>query len=144
MQNNTDNSFDYNKLPRSGTSNTMHDVQAFDPYRQAEQMRVMPRQLSTGAQKGEMTVFGKIIVGNPNNNERIIIGTNGDDFGFFGAESNGGDEANLDIAWKIVGQTFYFYDIDDDGRNIMQVGKLPDGTFNMVAAKDGYEVEDAF
>lgn len=139
----SDNAFTDNKLPSQGYSNTLHDIKPVDVYGQAEQRRVLPRQLSTGAQRGEMTIFGKIVVGDPNSNKRVIIGTNNDDFGFFGAQVAGGDEQNPTIAWKIVGQTFYFYDLDDN-RNIMQVGQLPDGTFNMVAAKDGYEVEDAF
>lgn len=142
MQNN-DNSFDANKLPTGGVSNTLHDVQAVDVYKQAEQMRVMPRQLSTGAQRGEMVVFGKITIGDPNSNERIVLGTNGNEFGFFGGEDDGTGQT-INKAFSIVGQQINFYQLDQSGRNNMRIGQLPDGTYNMVAVKDTYEVEDAF
>lgn len=144
MQNNgntSDSAFDYNKLPSQGYSNTLHDVKAVDPYQMAQQMRVMPRQLSTGAQRGEMTIFGKLTIGDPNSDQRIILGSNGDEFGFFGAQESGGD---IDVAFSIVGQQINFYRPDQDGRNNMRIGQLPDGTYNMVAVKDTYEVEDAF
>jgi hypothetical protein len=137
-----DNSFNGNKLPRQGFSNTTHDVAAVDPYKLAEQMRVMPRQLSTGAQRGEMTIFGKLTVGDPNSDERIVIGGDSNQFGIFGGVSSGGDSINR--AWSITQQQFNFYRLDQNGRNNMRIGQLPDGTYNMVAVKDGYEVEDAF
>lgn len=143
MQNNTntnDNAFSGNKLPSQGYSNTMHDVAAVDPYQIAQQQRVMPRELKAGSQRGEMTIQGKLTVRNPNTDEQIIIGTVGNDFGIFGAADS---TDNPDVAFGIVGQTFYFYDLSD-GRNIMQIGKLPDGTFNFASAKATYEVEDAF
>jgi len=143
MQNNTitsDNALKDNKLPSQGYSNTMHDVAAVDPYQIAQQQRVMPRELKAGSQRGEMTIQGKLTVRNPNTDEQIIIGTVGNDFGIFGAADS---TDNPDVAFGIVGQTFYFYDLSD-GRNIMQIGKLPDGTFNFASAKATYEVEDAF
>lgn len=143
MQNNTltsDNALRDNKLPSQGYSNTMHDVAAVDPYQIAQQQRVMPRELKAGSQRGEMTIQGKLTVRNPNTDEQIIIGTVGNDFGIFGAADS---TDNPDVAFGIVGQTFYFYDLSD-GRNIMQIGKLPDGTFNFASAKATYEVEDAF
>lgn len=143
MQNNTitsDNALRGNQLPKQGYSNTMHDVAAVDPYQIAQQQRVMPRELKAGSQRGEMTIQGKLTVRNPDTDESIIIGTVGNDFGVFGAADS---TDNPDIAFSIVGQTFYFYDLSD-GRNIMQIGKLPDGTFNFASAKATYEVEDAF
>ena len=141
MQNNpNDNAFSYNKLPNQGYSNTLHDVAAVDPYQIAQQQRVMPRELKAGSPRGEMTIQGKLTVRNPDTDESIIIGTVGNSFGIFGAADS---SDNPDIAFSIVGQTFYFYDLGD-GRNIMQVGKLPDGTFNFASAKATYEVEDAF
>lgn len=143
MQNNTitsDNALKDNKLPSQGYSNTMHDVAAVDPYQIAQQNRVMPRELKAGSQRGEMTIQGKLTVRNPDTDEQIIIGTVNNDFGIFGAADS---TDNPDIAFGIIGQTFYFYDLSD-GRNIMQIGKLPDGTFNFASAKATYEVEDAF
>jgi hypothetical protein len=144
MQNNTnDNAFNYNKLPNQGYSNTLHDVAAVDPYQIAAQQRLMPRELKSGSQRGEMTIQGKLTVRNPDTDERVVIGSVDGEFGIFGAEATAGDDSSLNIAWKAVGQTFYYYDLDD-GRNIMQVGKLPDGTYNFASAKATYEVEDAF
>jgi len=141
MQDNTyDNSFSNNKLPLQGYSNTMHDVAAVDPYRIAQQQRVMPRELKAGSQRGEMVIQGKLTIRNPETDEQVIIGSVNNDFGIFGTS---GSSDNPDVAFSVVGQTFYFYDLSD-GRNIMQVGKLPDGTFNFASAKATYEVEDAF
>lgn len=142
MQNN-DNSFTNNQLPTAGVSNTLHNVQAVDIYQQAQQMRVMPRQLSTGAQRGEMVVFGKLTIGDPNSSDRIVIGVNDDEFGFFGGEDDGTGQG-INKAFGIVGQEINFYQLDQSGRNNMRIGRLPDGTYNMIAVKDTYEVEDAF
>lgn len=135
-----DNAFRGNALPKQGFSNTMHDVAAVDPYQIAQQQRVMPRELKAGSQRGEMVIQGKLTVRNPDTDEQIIIGSVNNDFGVFGTS---GSSDNPDVAFGIVGQTFYFYDLTD-GRNIMQIGKLPDGTFNFASAKATYEVEDAF
>lgn len=144
MQNSNpgDNAFDYNKLPSQGYSNTMHDVKAVDPYQLAQQMRVMPRQLSTGAQRGEMTIFGKLTIGDPNSDDRIILGGDNGEFGIFGGTSDGSD--SISRAWSITQTQFNFYRLDQNGRNNMRIGQLPDGTYNMVAVKDTFEVEDAF
>ena len=79
MQSN-DNSFVGNKLPKFSVSNTLHNVDAVDVYRQAEQMRVMPRQLSTGSSRGEMTVKGRIAVTDDNGDVRVSIGYNDGNF----------------------------------------------------------------
>lgn len=139
----TDGSFDYNVLPKQGFSNSLHDVGAIDPYRQAEQMRVMPRQLSTGSQRGTMTIQGKLVVQNPLTNERILIGSYNDEFGIFQAQTVNGDENVLNVAKKTIGVTDYYFDLDT-GRNFAQFGKLPDGTFNLVLVDTPSNVVDVF
>lgn len=145
MQNNqSDNAFSYNKLPAQGYSNTLHDVAAIDPYQIAAQQRLMPRELKSGSQRGEMVIQGKLTVVNPDTNERMVLGSNGDSFGLFAAEAVGGDDSNLDTALAITGKSLDMYKLDDEGRNTLRLGLLPDGMYNLVAVKDGYEVEDVF
>lgn len=72
--NSMDNSFNGNVLPKNGISNTFHNVDAVDVYRDAEQMRVMPRQLSTGSSRGEQVVKGRLVVADDNGDARVIIG----------------------------------------------------------------------
>ncbi len=140
MQNNTyDNAFSNNKLPAQGYSNTLHDVAAVDPYLIAQQQRVMPRELKAGSQRGEMMIQGKLTVSDPNSDEKIVIGTVNDTFGIFGTSS---DADNPDIAFSVVGQTFYFYNLNDSNHNIMQVGKLSDETFGWAVAAPGTDVAD--
>ena len=74
MQNSADNSFVGNKLPKYSVSNTLHNVDAVDVYKQAQQMRVMPRQLSTGSSRGEQQVKGRVVVSDDNGDARVIIG----------------------------------------------------------------------
>ena len=71
---NNDNSFSLNKLPVAGVSNTLHNIDAVDIYAQAEQSRVMPRQLSSGSQRGEQQVKGRIIVTDDSGEIRVAIG----------------------------------------------------------------------
>lgn len=139
----TDGSFNYNLLPKQGYSNSLHDIGAVDPYQLAQQTRVMPRQLSTGSQRGTMTVQGKIVVQNPETNERILIGSYNEEFGIFQAETVDGDENVLNVAKKTIGVTDYWYDLDS-GRNYAQFGKLPDGTFNLILVDTPSNVVDVF
>lgn len=142
MQNNAnDNAFNNNRLPSQGYSNTRHDVASVDPYQIAAQQRLMPRELKAGSQRGEIIIQGKLTVTDPTSDERIIIGTVGDNFGIFGAVDS---TDNPEIAYKIVGQTFYFYDLNNESANIMQFGKVPDETFGFAIAKTGSEVADIF
>lgn len=74
MENKTDNTFSDNVLPKFGISNTMHNVDAVDVYRDAQQQRVMPRQLSSGSSRGEQQVKGRVVVSDDNGDARVIIG----------------------------------------------------------------------
>lgn len=52
------------------------------------------------------------------------------------------DRSNNMIS-KNNGSTQYVYDITT-GKNIIQMGKLPDGTYGLVVAKVGYNVSEIF
>lgn len=94
--------------------------------------RVLPRQVSTGVNRGTQTVMGQdgtqIQIGNINNTTEFGISVIDKD-GF--------------ILFKLVGQTWFWYD-KTTNKNVMQVGKLPDGTYSMAIAKPGNDVDDAF
>lgn len=80
-----------------------------------------------GTQRVSNTDGSYVLVGNlPDNTFGI---------GFF--------DANNNLVSKNIGQTQYVYDITT-GKNIIQIGKLPDGTYGFVAAKTGLNVADAF
>ncbi len=167
MQNNTDdNAFSYNKLPSQGYSNTLHDVAAVDPYQMAQQMRVMPRQLSTGAQRGEQTIFGKLIIHSSDGDTDRDITLDGDsgqitvttgtdvvglgaipgnstETGLFGGNINSTD-GSIELVWKIVGATRYIYDLLNNGVNVMQDGKLPDGGYGWDVAQTGKNVSEIY
>lgn len=52
-------------------------------------------------------------------------------------------DTNGFIAFVMNGSTWSWYDANT-GKNIMQIGLLPDGSYGMVIAKTGYNVSDAF
>lgn len=58
------------------------------------------------------------------------------DLGFYTLDASG------NVIQKIVGPTRYVYDIAT-GKNVIQDGKLPDGTYNFAVAKAGSNISDA-
>lgn len=74
MQNSADNSFLGNKMPRYSVSNTLHNVDAVDVYKQAEQTRIMPRQIGTGNTRGQQQIYGTQLVRDTNGVVRVVIG----------------------------------------------------------------------
>lgn len=58
-------------------------------------------------------------------------------FGFFVLDSSG------NILCKIIGGTIYAYD-PTTNKNIMQLLRLPDGTYGIVAMKPGINVTEAY
>jgi hypothetical protein len=121
------------------------------PIEEASYDRVLPRQVSSGSTRGTQKVgYGnteidgsnnRIVITNPTDGTSVGIGTIPgsitNEFGFFALDENG------EVVMKIVGPTRYIYDLDND-KNVMQDGKLPDGTFGWAVAKEDYDVEDAF
>ena len=63
---------------------------------------------------------------------------NSTDFGFFVTDPDG------NILMKIVGSTQYVYDYANGGVNVMQVMKLPDGTYGWAVASTGNNVSAGF
>jgi hypothetical protein len=93
--------------------------------------RVLPRQVSTGTSRGQQNILGA-------DGSKVVIGEFGDTPPTFGIAfyDSGGNLVN-----KIVGPTQYVYDLTT-GKNIIQIGKLPDGSYGMAVAKAGFDVAD--
>lgn len=60
------------------------------------------------------------------------------DFGFFVTDPDG------NILMKIVGSTQYVYDYANGGVNVMQIMKLPDGSYGWAVASTGNNVSAGF
>ncbi len=52
------------------------------------------------------------------------------------------DESGF-LLFELNGETWYWYD-KVNNVNVMQIGLLPDGTYGMVIAKPGYDVNSLF
>lgn len=107
--------------------------------------------LQTGNTRGVQTVgYGGAKIDGANN--RIVVTNSGDgssigmgiipgsttnEFGFFALDSNG------NVVMKIVDGTRYVYDLQTN-KNIMQDGELPDSTYGLVVAKEGFDVSEVF
>lgn len=130
--------------------------------------RVLPRQVSTGSTRGSQRVgFGNTVIDGSNN--RITLGDSSgstttlgdfsdteDGFGLqvtnadgltanFGVLSDGtfGFEivdADGFVLFRLNGETWYWFSKEYDVNQI-QLGKLPDGTYNLVIAKTGKDVD---
>ena len=115
------------------------------PIISANQDRVLPRQMSSGKSRGENTITGSMVIVDENDStQRIVIGNVNGEFGVFGVSLETNDPNAQTVIWKIVGQTYYFYDLVNGSVNIMQVGKLPDATFGWAVAKTGINVSEAY
>ena len=71
-----------------------------------------------------------------NSNGSLSFGLNTD--GTYGMQTL---DPNGNILFEMSGETWYWYD-PSTGKNNMQVGLLPDGTYGMAVAKYGYNVSD--
>ncbi len=60
------------------------------------------------------------------------------EFGFFSLNASG------DLVIKIVGGALRFYDVKNEKANKLRLGEMPDGTFNLVIAKDTVDIDDVF
>lgn len=109
---------------------------------------VTPYKLQTGVMRGTQTIANtdgtKIYIGQiPKTNTfgiafadatgKIVSQITGSTYSFFNSDGA--------LVSKIEGPTQYVYDITT-GKNIIQIGKLPDGTYGMAVAKAGYNVSD--
>lgn len=121
--------------------------------------RVFSRQLLTGNMRGVQNITGSITITNPTTNKQnisidgtaqAITVTNTDgsvvgmglipnsaDFGFYAQDAQG------NLLYKIVGSTIFAYDITHN-TNVMQILKLPDGTYGWAVANVGENVADGY
>jgi hypothetical protein len=111
---------------------------------------ITPFKINSGTQRGIQGVgftgpvidnaHNRITITNPADKTSIgmgiIPGTTTNEFGFFSLDSNG------NVVMKIVNGTRYVYDLNTN-KNIMQDGKLPDGTYGWFVAAPGQNVADA-
>jgi len=92
-----------------------------------------PYKMQTGVLRGTQTIVNrdksKITIG-------IIPGTN-NEFGIAIFDPDG----NLIRKW--VGATGYVYD-PSSSKNTMQDGKLPDDSYGLATANEGFDVDDGF
>jgi hypothetical protein len=95
--------------------------------------RVSPNQVMTGVTRGTQTIvsqdgstvtFGLI----PGSQTELGVA-------FFDPKGN--------LISKNVGPTQFIYDITT-GKNVMQIGKLPDGSYGTAVAATGFNVADGF
>lgn len=116
-----------------GLSNSFADITARSVDDLAQSNRVQPGQITTGVLRGTQRIQNTdgsyITLG-------VIPNTNGE-FGiaFFTATD--------DLIAKDTGPTKFVYD-PTTNKNVMQIGKLPDGSYGWHVAATGYDVEDAF
>lgn len=119
-------SVDVNGKPVSGDQ----DVVSYTPVQSEIAGRIRPRQMGTGAMRGEQTVLAE-------DGSKVVLG-NVKDNGGFGLSMLDPDGFLL---YKQTGQTFFWYD-KTTGNNFMQIGVLPDGSSGIVIAKSGSDVSD--
>lgn len=141
---------DNNNLPQGLISNTQPEQTAVDIYAGAEQDRLLPRQIISGAMRGKQMI-GRTGAALDSVNNRIVLsdtdgaqvgfgtipGTDNGEFGFFSTDADG------TLIFKLVNGTLYMFDADT-GTNTLQLGVLPDGSTNLAIAKTGNSVVDAF
>lgn len=118
---------------------------------QSTSQRVTPQQVATGVTRGTQTymnVDGSYMTLGviPDNSGDIGVGfftstgilisksTSTTDFKY---DSNG------NLIFENNGQTMFVYD-ETTGKNVIQIGKLPDGSYGMIVAKPGNNVADTF
>lgn len=91
---------------------------------------IQPYKVGSGVMRGTQIIANT-------DGSRVILGVLPDstDFGIAFLDPNG------NLINKIIGPTQYVYDLLT-GKNIIQIGKLPDGTYGMAVAKSGYNVSD--
>lgn len=132
MEDATGNAVNYGKsngIQSVGSSNSPYDPTA----------RLYGRQVLSGTVTGNLNVVGSVTVSNTDGSLLGMgaIPDNSGDFGFYAQDSNG------NLLYKIVGSTIYAYDVTRvPATNIMQILKLPDGTYGWAVAAPGKNVSD--
>ncbi len=122
-------SVDVNGRPLSGDQ----DVVSYVPIESEVASRIRPRQMGTGAMRGQQTILNA-------DSTRIVLGlipNTIDEYGITFLDENGKE------ALRITGTTL-FMNNPDDNTNRLQIGKLPDGTYDVAISDTGENVADAF
>lgn len=99
----------------------------------SDSQRVTPQQVATGTARGTQTyanIDGSYMT-------LGLIPDNGMDFGIAFFDPSG------TLISKITSSTQYVYD-KTTGKNIMQIGLLPDGSYGFAVARVGNNVADGF
>lgn len=113
--------------------------------------RILPRQISTGSMRGTQIVgYGAVKIDGSNNTISITAPSTSTtiNVGVIPTATITGvglsivDSSGFTL-FKMDGQTWYWYD-KTTTKNVMQIGKLPDGTYGTAIAKSGFNVQDAF
>lgn len=97
----------------------------------AQTDRIEPRRVATGVTRGTQKVINTdgsyMTLG-------VIEGTEGQlGIAFYSSDGT--------LISKTTAETHYIYD-KDTGKNVMQIGKLPDDTYGWATAASGYNVSD--
>ena len=136
------------KSSKKGWSNSLHDIKPVNIYERAEQSRVNPRYIGSGAMQGTQDV-GSAGAAIDADNNRIMLnapdgssvgfgtipGTEPEEFGFFSLDTHG------KLIFKIVNGLLSMHDAAS-GVNTLQLGPLKDGTTNLAIAPPGQNVDD--
>ena len=114
------------------------------PAPSSQHRRIYAREVSSGNQRGTQNILGQQTLIDEESGDRIVLGHYSDEFGIFGLTFPSGDFNKPVLSWKIVGQTYYFYDLDNGNVNIIQLGQLPDDSYGLAISKLTQNVADAF
>jgi hypothetical protein len=96
---------------------------------ESQDERIKPRQVGTGAQRGQQTLVNT-------DGSKMVYGILPDNAGFGIAFYN----SDGDLVSKQTGTNRYLY--DEDGNNYLQDGILADGTRGFIIVKPGFTVDD--
>lgn len=135
--------------PTDGTDNSDDFATIPDTSVDAIATRTLPRQVTTGITRGTQTIMNTdgsyVTLG--------LIPDGGTDFGIAFFDVNGNIiskntgsveymyDSNNNLISKNTGETQFIYDANT-GKNIMQIGKLPDDTYGFAVAATGFDVAD--
>lgn len=146
----------FKSLPMSSYSDSSKPTTKFnnigDVSLESIQSRMIPRQMVTGSTRGTQTVgYGGTKIDGSNNRITIENSSSGssigmgvipdsttNELGFFALD------ANDNLIMKIVDGTRYIYNPENDYRNVLQDGLLPDNTGGFIIVKEDTDVADVF
>lgn len=100
----------------------------------------MPYTIGSGVTRGDQTLGGTLTIANADGSS-IVLGavpaSTTNQYGISVLSANGS------ITQRTIGETI-FIDDTTTGKNVIQIGLLPDGTYGLAIAEDGFNVADGF